>query len=299
MAAVMVDKADVYPVDLGTGPAIAIGNALLIRVAWRGTNFDNPEKALAFSVSARRDGGPPSMWLVLTPTHIQLTGEDGFTALRGDVKLELSQGWSGNTRIRVSGLPKKKVELYEAPLGVPGVKPFPESLSSFEFNRLGFARDAEWETWVKGAINSFDDTYRRALTIVEPLLAKYTRVAEQETAQRSIDAGFSAALQFYRSASPKPTPPESVHRLQIQAEAAVDDKSFAEAAGLYSQALAIAPWWPDGYFNRAVISAELKDYAGAISDMNRYLELMPDARDARQARDNIYKWERALNASPR
>ncbi len=40
------------------------------------------------------------------------------------------------------------------------------------------------------------------------------------------------------------------------------------------------------------------DYVAAIDAMNRYLELAPDAPDARQAKDKIYEWEALQPASP-
>jgi TPR repeat protein len=46
-----------------------------------------------------------------------------------------------------------------------------------------------------------------------------------------------------------------------------------------------------GWFNAALIAAELQDYPTAVDYMNRYLELMPDAPDARNARDQVTIWE--------
>lgn len=100
----------------------------------------------------------------------------------------------------------------------------------------------------------------------------------------------STALE-YRAASPKPQVPEEARRFKVQAESAIRDKRFAEALVHYGAALAVAPWWPEGHFNSAVILAELGDYGAATREMTRYLELVPDAADARQARDRIYEWD--------
>ena len=54
----------------------------------------------------------------------------------------------------------------------------------------------------------------------------------------------------------------------------------------------IAPWWPEGYFNRALILGELNRFAEAMREMKRYLQLAPDAPNARAAQDKIYEWER-------
>jgi hypothetical protein len=55
--------------------------------------------------------------------------------------------------------------------------------------------------------------------------------------------------------------------------------------------LDIAPWWPEGHFNRALIMGETKKYWDAMREMKRYLLLVPDAPDARAAQDKIYQWE--------
>ena len=49
--------------------------------------------------------------------------------------------------------------------------------------------------------------------------------------------------------------------------------------------------WPNGYFNLALLLAEENRYAEAILNMKKYLELMPNAPDARKAHDKIYIWE--------
>lgn len=108
---------------------------------------------------------------------------------------------------------------------------------------------------------------------------------------------FAESLMIYRNASPKPTITEEVHRFSIQAEAMVSEKNFSEAAALYEKGLDLLPWWPEGRFNRATVLGEIGEYETAIDDMKRYLELVPDAPDARSAQDQIYKWEALLGRS--
>lgn len=85
--------------------------------------------------------------------------------------------------------------------------------------------------------------------------------------------------------------PEEARRFKVQAEAAVEKKDFARAAEHYKKALELAPWWPEGWYNRALILGELGHSRSAIDSMRRYLALRPDAPDARAAQDQIYKWE--------
>lgn len=95
----------------------------------------------------------------------------------------------------------------------------------------------------------------------------------------------------YRNALPKPEFPEGARRFRVQAEAAVRNKDYEDAADLYDEALKIAPWWPEGRFNRALILGELKEYGEAMVEMKKYLALVPDAPNARAAQDKIYEWE--------
>ena len=54
----------------------------------------------------------------------------------------------------------------------------------------------------------------------------------------------------------------------------------------------VAPWWAKGHFNRAVVLSETGDYETAIREMKYYLQLAPDATDARTVQNMIYEWER-------
>ena len=102
---------------------------------------------------------------------------------------------------------------------------------------------------------------------------------------------FQEIVANYRTATPKPQLPEEARKFKVQAEFAVQEKQFDTAIELYGRALDIAPWWPEGHFNRALILAETKKYWDAMREMKRYLLLVPDAADARAAQDKIYQWE--------
>lgn len=53
----------------------------------------------------------------------------------------------------------------------------------------------------------------------------------------------------------------------------------------------IQPTWPTGWFDLAMIYAEQKNYADASDAMKHYLELTPDAPDAKSAREQMIIWE--------
>lgn len=115
--------------------------------------------------------------------------------------------------------------------------------------------------------------------------AREQRVAAEQ-------AEFEKTVATYRNATPKPVLAEEARKFKVQAESAVREKNFADAAALYDKALTIAAWWPEGHFNRAIVLSETGAYATAIVEMKRYLLLVPDAPDARAAQDKIYEWER-------
>lgn len=107
------------------------------------------------------------------------------------------------------------------------------------------------------------------------------------------NASFAASLTDYRNKAASGTAiPEEANKYKVQAEGAVRDKDFDDAADLYAAALKVAPWWPAGHFNRALVLGELEDYAAARREMGYYLQLVPEAANARAAQDKIYQWER-------
>lgn len=84
---------------------------------------------------------------------------------------------------------------------------------------------------------------------------------------------------------------EQARRYRVQAEAAVQEKRFADAERYFDELLKIEPWWPAGHYNRALILGEIGNYDEAAFEMKKYLALEPEAPDARAARDQIYVWE--------
>ncbi len=104
---------------------------------------------------------------------------------------------------------------------------------------------------------------------------------------------FQQIAATYRAQNPKPKLPEEVHKYRVQAEFLIHQNRFQEAADLYAQGLALAPWWPQGHYDRGFILGQLQQYPEAIEEMTRYLALLPDAPDARAVQDQIYQWQAA------
>ena len=109
---------------------------------------------------------------------------------------------------------------------------------------------------------------------------------------------FQAQAQAYRDAATKPELPEAAREFKVRAETAVAEKLFFDAVEGFDRALQIAPWWPQGHFNVALVLGELKTYGLAVEEMERYLQLVPEAANARQAKDKIYYWRGKLEPAP-
>lgn len=109
---------------------------------------------------------------------------------------------------------------------------------------------------------------------------------------------FQEIVAKYQAANPRPQLSEEARKFKVQAEFAVREKQFDKAAELYGKALEIAPWWPEGHFNRAQILGEEKKYWDAMREMKHYLLLVPEASNARAAQDKIYQWEVVAGPEP-
>jgi tetratricopeptide (TPR) repeat protein len=85
--------------------------------------------------------------------------------------------------------------------------------------------------------------------------------------------------------------PEEARKFALRGDVLIKEGSFAEALAEYRLALRIALLNPQLHFNTALIHGQLKSYQAAIRSMTVYLQLAPDAPNARAAKDEIYKWE--------
>lgn len=129
--------------------------------------------------------------------------------------------------------------------------------------------------------------YARAWQVMRALAAP-------ETSEER--AAFVAALADFRARKVGPSVGETVRPHKVAAELAVKDKRLWDAADEFSQGLALAPWWPQGNYNLALVYGELRAYPLAARYMKRYLELVPDASNTRAAQDKVYEWAAAQRA---
>ena len=104
-------------------------------------------------------------------------------------------------------------------------------------------------------------------------------------------AEFQQKAATWRMMNPKPPVSDEVTKKRLLAEDAIQEKNFAAAGDYYKTGIAIDPTWAAGWYNTALISAELKDYFEAANDMKHYLILVPDAPDAAAVKGKLLLWE--------
>lgn len=142
-------------------------------------------------------------------------------------------------------------------------------------------------------VDTFYVEYPASQRVMSALYALQQNAIREKKETAAYSAAFSASLAVHREkAAANVALPEQANKYKVQAEGAVRGKDFDDAAGLYRAALNIAPWWPAGHYNRALVLSESGDHELAIDEMNYYLQLVPDAANARTAQNKIYEWER-------
>ena len=109
--------------------------------------------------------------------------------------------------------------------------------------------------------------------------------------QQAADSTFHEYARLYRVKPDKPALTEEGRRYLVQANTHLQAKRYREAIESYGQLVQSNPGWPEAFYNRAHILANQGYYEQAIKHMQRYLELVPNANNARAAQDKIYEWE--------
>jgi tetratricopeptide (TPR) repeat protein len=103
---------------------------------------------------------------------------------------------------------------------------------------------------------------------------------------------FRQTADNYQTLTEKPTIAEEQRKYFLQANALNENKDYQSAIQYYDKAFAVNPVsYPAGYYNLALISSLAGNYNYAILNMKKYLLLLPNAPDAREAQDKIYGWE--------
>jgi len=109
--------------------------------------------------------------------------------------------------------------------------------------------------------------------------------------QGKIFERFQKQAAAWRATNPKPSLNEEAERQRILAENAIREHDLDSAIQHYEKGLAAQPMWPAGWFNLAMVYAEQSKFNYASDRMKHYLEMVPDAPDAKEAREQMIIWE--------
>ncbi|MGC8814556.1 tetratricopeptide repeat protein [Dictyoglomus sp.] len=146
------------------------------------------------------------------------------------------------------------------------------ALKPYKDSKLQVAKELEKKEQYKEAIKEYQD---------------YLKLADEKEAKevRAYIAELMMKYPQYFALT------EEARKMVIRAEVYTSEGKFEEAIKEYKKALKESPFFPALYKALALNFAQLKDYKQAIKNMNIYLDLYPDAPDARTAKDEIYRWE--------
>ena len=149
----------------------------------------------------------------------------------------------------------------------------------------GVPLSAEWVVWVEPR------NADRGLEWAKWLADMFSFRLGVMKGREAFEKRFQETLAKYPPGSGRPPLTEEARRYRVQAESAVQQRRMGDALFLYGKAVEAAPWWAEGFFNTALLYAEQKQYDGAVRNMKRFLLLEPGHPKAREAQDQIYRWE--------
>jgi tetratricopeptide (TPR) repeat protein len=102
-------------------------------------------------------------------------------------------------------------------------------------------------------------------------------------------------IKLAKKIQPPPVVPEEARRHMVRGRAAVkaakNKQGFQNAADEFKQALYIAPWLVDGYYNLGIMQDKAGKYKEAVRNLKTYLSGAPNSADTREVQDFIYEIE--------
>jgi len=97
--------------------------------------------------------------------------------------------------------------------------------------------------------------------------------------------------------------PSDAEKHMMRGEAAVeiaqDESDYKAAIKEFEKATELAPDWANAHYNLAIAQEGAGQYQQAIQNMKRYLELSPDAPDAKEVQKKIFKLEYKMEKAAR
>jgi len=121
------------------------------------------------------------------------------------------------------------------------------------------------------------------------------RMVEQLQKAPNDDALREKIVRLAAQMEPASAIPEEARRFMVRGitlqKEAKGPSDYAAAIEEYRQALVIAPWWPDAYFNLSVAQEAAGRFREARGSLGFYLASGPAEAEARSAQDRVYALE--------
>jgi len=143
----------------------------------------------------------------------------------------------------------------------------------------------------KGKICSQVQNHDECMNAAEQFAAALNSLHIYALRPLSPDEEFHKQAAAWRALAEKPALPDAVRVRRMMAEDALKNKKPEDALRYYEQGIENYSMWPQGWFNAALVAGELGRYDDAVYYMQNYLELVPDAKDAQSARDQMEIWK--------
>lgn len=99
-------------------------------------------------------------------------------------------------------------------------------------------------------------------------------------------------IQLFKQLNPAPAVPEEAREPFVMGatvlKGAADPVGASKAVDYFTKSLAVAPWFAEAWYNRALAHETAGNFDRAINDLNAYLAFDLPASDRREAQDKVY-----------
>ena len=131
-----------------------------------------------------------------------------------------------------------------------------------------------------------------SITYAQSPREQLNQMAEQLQKTPSDHALREKIIKLAISIKPAPDIPEQAREPFVMGatvlKKASDPAGASKAVDLFTQAINVAPWFADAYYNRAIARETAGQFEAAIDDLKFYLEFKLTNAERREAQDKIY-----------
>lgn len=127
----------------------------------------------------------------------------------------------------------------------------------------------------------------------ERALSSYRLLLQEHVAGTEADIRIREKILKAPGAAAWPVP-EEARRHAVRAQALVKAREaagYAPAVEELRQAVALAPWWADAYYNKGLMEEGAGNYAEAMRSFRMYLAGAPEGENAQEVQNKIYELE--------